>query len=102
MAKDEQRTFRREHVNAHASHDRKLMTPDAGGVDNELSTLLKHFACEVVAQPNALHFTIFHHEIHHFMIGQSIGTMATGIKHIGHSEAERVDGSIGNTHGTRE
>ena len=52
----------------------------------------------MIEQSHAHHAVALLYQVHHFVVGEHIGAMHSGIVDVSHSQTERVDRSVGHSH----
>ena len=99
MTEHEERPFGWEHIQLYACHTGNAVSPDTCGVDDQPAMRLAVLTRMVVAQLHSLNASVPDNQACHLVISENIGPMTACIQDVRRCEMERVNGSIGHTHG---
>ena len=96
MAKDQEGTLCREHVDLYSCKFSDVLSPDTTCIDGDRGIVLFSLLCNVVIDLNTLYGVTLFDEACHFAVHLHSCTVKLCVDHVGRCESERVHRSIRN------
>ena len=100
MSEYKQRPLGREHTYVHTSFPGHQGAPYTRCIYGHPGSVFLLFACLMIDHPYAKYPTVFHHERDELSMGKYLCSMTISIQCICQCQSERVNRSIGDSHGT--
>ena len=99
VAKDQQRSLRREHPDVRARHLGDVCAPNAGGIDRVVGPHGLNLSCMDIADLHSGHGHPLLDELHYLPSRKDIGAVKPRVEHVQGDEPEGVDRRVGHLDG---